>query len=480
MAKRTFTLTDWWEQTQPRLIRGFRRGAVLLCLGIGFLIIAVAFVAASADKPEPPWWSLVKWIAWFNKDRNGHLVALITAAISAGSFVLAAWPIWFSQEAAHHRKRHKEVLEKLDALGAQGDVHEQLLRQALSKLDALAGQRVEGEERKKRDEATANLPEAELLLLRAGDFDQASQAMEARIASEDHSAALARAAQWRDAGAIANGIDTAKALQYYENAARLDPGDCWTHIFLSRLHAAAGSTAKAEAAAKAGIAAATNDRDRSGALDMVGNIAVAKGDLTAARKAYEDSLAIAKALSARDPRNTQWKRDLSVSYSQLGDLAVAEGDLPAARKAYEDSLAIAKDLSARDPGNTGWKRDLSVSYDRLGDVARDEGDLTAARKAYEDSLAIRKYLSARDPANTEWKRDLSVSSDRLGDVAVAEGDLPAARKAYEDSLAIRKGPLRPRSGKHRMEARPRHQLRKAWRRGESRRGLNRRPQGMGK
>jgi tetratricopeptide (TPR) repeat protein len=275
-------------------------------------------------------------------------------------------------------------------------------------------------------------------LIISGRVQAGFAALRAEIETEEASAREARAARWRELGALLYPVNVAGSIEAYEQAAAVEPNDPWTHIFLSRLHRAGGDLAKARAAADSALSVVLDRRTKSVVFTGIGDLARAQGDLPAARRAYEDSLAIDRDLSARDSGNAEWKRDLSISHNKLGDVARAEGDLPAARKAYEDSLAIHKDLSARDPGNAEWKRDLSVSYNKLGDVAVAEGDLPAARKAYEDSLAIHKDLSARDPGNTAWKRDLSVSYERLGDVARAEGDLPAARKAYEDSLAIRK------------------------------------------
>ena len=46
-------------------------------------------------------------------------------------------------------------------------------------------------------------------------------------------------------------------------------------------------------------------------------------------------------LADTDPTNTEWQRDLSVSHDKLGDVAVAAGDLTAARTAYQAGLNIA-------------------------------------------------------------------------------------------------------------------------------------------
>ena len=111
-----------------------------------------------------------------------------------------------------------------------------------------------------------------------------------------------------------------------------------------------------------------------------------------------------------------------MSHSKIGDVLVAQGDGPGALAAYRKGLAIAEALAARDPANTEWQRDLSVSHDRIGDVLVAQGDGPGALAAYRKGLAIAEALAARDPANTEWQRDLSVSHSKIGDVLVAQGD----------------------------------------------------------
>jgi CHAT domain/TIR domain len=177
-------------------------------------------------------------------------------------------------------------------------------------------------------------------------------------------------------------------------------------------------------------------RDLSVSHNKLGDMAMAAGDLTAARTAYQASLDIRVRLAAADPANTQWQRDLSISHNKLGDMAMAAGDLTAARTAYQADLDIAVRLAAADPANTQWQRDLSISHNKLGNVAMRAGDLTAARTAYQAYNDIAVRLATADPANTQWQRDLSVSHNKLGDVATAAGDLTAARTAYQADLDI--------------------------------------------
>ena len=74
-------------------------------------------------------------------------------------------------------------------------------------------------------------------------------------------------------------------------------------------------------------------------------------------------------MSNAAPENADYARDLSISYERLGDLAMSGGDPAAARRYYEDGLAIRKRLADAASENADYARDLSFSYVRLGDLA---------------------------------------------------------------------------------------------------------------
>ncbi len=140
-----------------------------------------------------------------------------------------------------------------------------------------------------------------------------------------------------------------------------------------------------------------------------GDVAVLKGDLTTARRAFEDGLRIRKTLTEKDPSNARAQRELSISYDDLGDLLVSEGELPQARRAVEDGLRIRKTLAEKDPSNAQAQRDLSISYERLGVLLFREGELPQARRAFEDGLRIRKTLAKKDSSNARAQRDLAIA-----------------------------------------------------------------------
>src|ERR1700730_2643277 len=241
---------------------------------------------------------------------------------------------------------------------------------------------------------------------------------------------------YRNLGAIAGLRGPKSALEAYEKAASLDPGDIESLFWAGWIEIDHGDLDKAQTGLERVLKLATGDQAyyKYWARIGLGDIWQKRGNLKAALKSYSDGLAIIERLAQSDPGNAGWQRDLSVGYERVGDVQVAQGDLKAALKSYRKDLAITERLAQSDPGNVGWQRDLSVSYNKVGDVQIAQGDLKAALKSYSDSLAIAERLATSDPGNAGWQRDLSVLNERLGDVFVAQGNLPAALEQYRASL----------------------------------------------
>lgn len=177
-------------------------------------------------------------------------------------------------------------------------------------------------------------------------------------------------------------------------------------------------------------------RSRAVMLNEFGQTYLAAGDEAAARRSYEEALAIRRTLARRNPNNALWQRDLSVSLVDIGDLDLRENDVPGALRAFQEALAIRRALVRDDPDNRLWQRDLSVGLDRIGDLKLRMGDIPGALDTYREGLAIARALTRSDPDNAEWQRDLSVSLDKIGDLELRTGDVRSALEAHQEGLAI--------------------------------------------
>jgi len=224
-------------------------------------------------------------------------------------------------------------------------------------------------------------------------------------------------------------------------AAELAETNIWYWIECGRARLAIGSLARAAAAfqtARDLAEASGSDRDLGVALNSLGDVRRAQGDLAGALDAYAADLAIADKLAAADPGNAEWQRDLSVSWERIGDVRRAHGDLAGALAAHNERHAIAEKLAAADPGNAGWQRDLSVSWERLAGIHERQGDRAEAIAAWREALTISEALAARFPDSVDLQTTPVVhfaGLARLADVTTAEGRA-AARGHLERALAL--------------------------------------------
>jgi tetratricopeptide (TPR) repeat protein len=200
------------------------------------------------------------------------------------------------------------------------------------------------------------------------------------------------------------------AREAYARAVALDPenadGLAWDGWFQLQ----AGNLAAAEKSYRALIQLAgkgAGEVQIFWARTGLGDIAVARGNLTVALAAYDEARSAMERLAAPDAGNANWQRDLSVSYEKVGGVQEAQGNLAGALKSYSDSLAIADRLAKSDPGNAGWQRDLSVSYAKLAKAHRQSGDKAKAREFLRQGQEIMMRLTKLSPDNAAWKTDLA-------------------------------------------------------------------------
>jgi predicted ATPase len=151
---------------------------------------------------------------------------------------------------------------------------------------------------------------------------------------------------------------------------------------------------------------------RAKALNGLGTLAGEQGDLSAAKKAFEESLALARSLGAPDA--------IANALANLGNIDLFEGRLEAAQAKLEESVRLCRQI--------GDLRSLAVSLENLGciAIAHDRLDEAAELLAESETLA-RGAGSERNIAGT-----LSARARAL----VLLGELEKAAALLEESAEI--------------------------------------------
>ena len=170
----------------------------------------------------------------------------------------------------------------------------------------------------------------------------------------------------------------------------------------------------------------------------LGGILRAEGDLVGAETAYRSALQLRERLVQIGKGRPEASSDLALTWSLLGDVLLAAGRARAAREAWTAALALRRSLVEHWPDNPWFQRYLSVTWGRLAMLELREGDLQSARAASEEALQLATALVERDPGNATWQMECSVAWSRLGDVTAAQDDIDRTREARQRALAIRR------------------------------------------
>jgi tetratricopeptide (TPR) repeat protein len=108
---------------------------------------------------------------------------------------------------------------------------------------------------------------------------------------------------------------------------------------------------------------------------------------------------IFSALAEQRPNDNELQSNIGLGLEKIGEALGASGDVNGSRAAYRESLEVARAVSAKDPGNVQWRTDIVLSLWRLaaaGDEPRER--LIGALKI----LRLLKLEGALSPDQEQW------------------------------------------------------------------------------
>ena len=147
------------------------------------------------------------------------------------------------------------------------------------------------------------------------------------------------------------------------------------------------------------------------------------------------ALEILRAISERDPKNNEAKRDVAETWQYMAFARDAMGQSGEAVKANLESLRILEEITTNDPSNFEFLKQTHLTYNKTGDIFLKQGKLAEALAYYRKGMA---YVARMSTLNDHTQ------------IAVLRSE--SNRKVGEAHLAIaarrhRVGTIRPRSPK---------------------------------
>ncbi len=182
---------------------------------------------------------------------------------------------------------------------------------------------------------------------------------------------------------------------------------------------------------------------RARALQILGAIAINKGDLTDAAARFSEARDTAEVLVRRDPSNAQRTYEYGEALVQVGGLLYRQGNYEEARRTYSQALETSQELNKRQHPPVPWQLQLARVWLGLGNVS---SDLLAAQQALgelREAQNIFERLAAENPRDPAFIRDIGSVLEwiagtyyRIGDFGQAIAYRKRQAAIYQKALAI--------------------------------------------
>jgi tetratricopeptide (TPR) repeat protein/predicted Ser/Thr protein kinase len=170
-------------------------------------------------------------------------------------------------------------------------------------------------------------------------------------------------------------------------------------------------------------------------IAWVGQVHFDQRALDQALVEWTEDLRLAREQLRFHPRGRRWLEAVALSHHNLGSLLDLRGDLPGALRSYRESLALQRELAAGDPRNDDTQAEIAATLAFVSNDLERQGDLAAALAERRAHLAIHERLAARQPADPSRKQDLATARGFVATLLVPLGRWDEARELYQQGLA---------------------------------------------
>lgn len=157
-----------------------------------------------------------------------------------------------------------------------------------------------------------------------------------------------------------------------------------------------------------------------------------RGDVAGALEQYRTALAITEQTVRNHPEVQLYRRVLWVCHDGVAGALFSQEDIAGALAANEKALSLAEALMKEDPVNTDYRRTLFVSYLKGGNF-RDRSDKRAALEDFGRALKLAEESAAADPANALTREDLAETQKRMADVGATLDDNAQALSQFRNA-----------------------------------------------
>ncbi|NQY04523.1 MAG: TIR domain-containing protein [Halieaceae bacterium] len=171
------------------------------------------------------------------------------------------------------------------------------------------------------------------------------------------------------------------------------------------------------------------------AMRQIGEVQMARGDLSAASVAFERSLAALGSIRDTHPEPISVVYEIAQNEFWLGNVAYEQNDAEQRTTRLENYLAGAKTLVALDPNSVISQQELGYAYQNLGIIALQEGKFGAAEGHLLQSLKVQQGLNDR-LARAQRLEEQQKLYSWLGHAAYRQGKLSDTLVHYQNEFTV--------------------------------------------
>ena len=165
---------------------------------------------------------------------------------------------------------------------------------------------------------------------------------------------------------------------------------------------------------------------RARALSLMAGVANSRGDLDASMRLYRAAMAGTSEAIRRKPSDPQRLFDHAQNVFYTGDIALRRGDETAAEAAFRQYKTLSDREVALDPKNLQWRMEAQNADANLGIMLYNERRYLEASPRLEAALATMEGIVKAQPGNSDYQKSLAETLAWVADAHFAEGRIDAA------------------------------------------------------
>ena len=175
---------------------------------------------------------------------------------------------------------------------------------------------------------------------------------------------------------------------------------------------------------------------RSRALSLMAEVAMARGDNEGAVRLYREAMAGTREAIERNPGDPERLFEHAQNVFYVGEIAHNAGDFRTAENGMREYKRLALQMVALRPDSMKYRMEEQYADFNLAVVLWDQRKFPEAVAQFKRALATIEAISTADPQNRDYQRQLAESLAWLGDAERAIGNYPQAIEVRTRGIAL--------------------------------------------